>query len=185
MNFFDLCVNKVLEAPFIIQYLIALVLILLIKKFPKFIKFLWRCIMKFKTQNSKSSYVGQTFEETKPIYRLDKASNELVKTGDMVDIQEMVNSYLDSTMSKVLDRLLPNEDIVDSDYVAYSGMVDDLDIMQSLSSKAEDYKKKFNLDASLSIAEVFNVVREKSSLLKNKLDNVTLKEQVKEQEKEV
>lgn len=190
--FLEKIVSWVVGSPFIVQYLIALILVAIAKLCPKLFKFLLEVlkkIMKFKTQNTKSINAGLKCETTKPIYRLNKATNELENTGEVVDIQEMVNSYLDTTMSKVLDRLLPNLD-TSEDNVAFVSMTDDLDELQKISSKAEDYRKKFGLDDSLSITDIFKVVGQKASELKDKIDSSELlKEKIsevkKDEEKEV
>lgn len=191
--FLEKVVSWVVGSPFIVQYLIALILVAVAKLCPKLFKFLLEVlkkIMKFKTQNTKSTNAGLKCETTKPIYRLNKATNELEDTGEVVDIQEMVNSYLDTTMSKVLDRLLPSLD-TSEDNVAFVSMTDDLDELQIISSKAEDYRKKFGLDDSLSITDIFKVVSQKATELKTKIDNSELlkkeitSEVAKDEEKEV
>lgn len=111
---------------------------------------------------------GQTFEQFKPVYRLNKATGELELTDEVIDIRELVNSCKDVCLQACLERFIPTEE-QDDDTELYSDMLDDLDIMAQVAERAEEYREAFGLDGS-SIEEVFSYVGQHAEELKKKLD---------------
>ena len=53
-------------------------------------------------QQSVEPTEGQTFETTKPVYRLNNATGELEKTDEVVDLQEVINSCIDSALDRAV-----------------------------------------------------------------------------------
>lgn len=128
--------------------------------------------MKYKTEQTASSQnkAGQTFNRFVPVYRLNKATNQLEKTDDVIDMQELTNSSLDMSLNSILERYLPTgtqEQVVTEHY---NKMVDDLDEMRLLNDKAEYYRQQLNLPLEYSVAQVFQAVEAKSNELKKVLD---------------
>lgn len=128
--------------------------------------------MKYKTEQTASSQnkAGQTFNRFVPVYRLNKATNQLEKTEDVIDMQELTNSSLDMSLNSILERYLPTgtqEQVVTEHY---NKMVDDLDEMRLLNDKAEYYRQQLNLPLEYSVAQVFQAVEAKSNELKKVLD---------------
>lgn len=134
----------------------------------KLIKEVSVMISKFKTVQTVEPSKGQTFETTKPIFRLNKSSGELEKTGDVLDLQEMINSCLDQALSRVLDRLMPQVE-EDKQLYEYRQMSDDIDELVKMQEVADYYREKYQLDGKMSMEEVFSVVYDKAQAIHDKL----------------
>lgn len=139
---------------------------------------------KFRTERTVEKTKGQTFPTTEPVYRLNKATGELDKTDETVDLQAIIDSCLETALSRALDRLLPKveeaKDIAELDL-----MREDLDFAQATCNMAEDYREKFNLSDKLSVNEIFAEVAKQAEILKAKIDTATTlkKQEVKGNEK--
>lgn len=126
---------------------------------------------KFKTVQSVEPTKGQTFETEKPVYRLNKATGELEKTDEKVDLQALIESSLESALSNVLDRLMPKVEQAE-DMLELDTMRDDLDVAMEVSNRAEEYREKFKLPDSYSINDIYNHVAKQADILKAKIDTV-------------
>lgn len=136
---------------------------------------------KFKTQQSVEPSKGQTFETTKPVYRLNKATGELEKTEDVVDLQEVVNSCIDTALDRVLDRLMPKVQEA-QDVAQLDTMREDLDFAMEVCNRAEEYREKFNLDDSLSVSDIYDHVAKEAELLDVKIKQAqATKKEVKDE----
>lgn len=111
---------------------------------------------------------GQTFERFKPIYRLNKETNELVDTGEVIDIHEVIQSCKDSVLSSVLDRFFPEESLSDNE-IEYADNVDNLDRMAELGDLITEYRERYKLDDGLSIKQVIQAVQSRNEELKQKI----------------
>lgn len=119
-------------------------------------------------KDGKTVTEGQTFDKYYQKYRLNQATGMLEDAGK-VDIQELVNSNLDSCLSRVIERYLPGNDI-DDQVGEYDAMRDDLDYLFEAGNVAEDLKERYGLDASLSISEVYDQVSVRANALKKDID---------------
>lgn len=138
---------------------------------------------KFKTQKDVWQSKGQSFETTKPVYRLNKATGELELTDETVDLQEVINSCLDSALDRVLDRLMPKVQEVE-DVAELDTMREDLDFAMQTCDLAEEYREKYNLPETYSVQDIFNEVAKKAEILKAKVDTYqALKKGVNKDEK--
>ena len=124
---------------------------------------------KFKTVQSVQETKGQTFQTTKPVYRLNKATGELEDTGETVDLQEVINSCIDTALSRALDRLMPKVEQAE-DVAQLDVMREDLDFAMETCNRAEEYREKYNLDDSLSVTDIYDYVAKQADLLKAKID---------------
>lgn len=111
---------------------------------------------------------GQTFSEFKPVYKLNKATGELEKTEDKINIQSLINSAVDSALTNMLERFLPEIDDT-SDVVQYNALTDDLDYMLDISARAEKWKEELGLDKNLSLSETFTAMSVKAEDLRKSL----------------
>lgn len=130
--------------------------------------------MKYRTESNYSTQenAGQEFSQFKHVYRLNKSTNELEMTDEVIDVQEIANSCRDVCMQAILERFFPEEETTQSQTEqAVDFMLDDLDQMRETVNLANLYKEKFNLDPKLSVSQVFDAVKEKADLLKAKLNN--------------
>lgn len=128
--------------------------------------------MKYRTENYQDTekVSGQTFDTLLKTYRVNKVSNELEETGEVIDIQEMINSSVSSCLTEVLSRFFPDNVPVDNDKVAIvEQMQDDLDYLQDTFAVAERYKEMLGLSPETSVQDVFKAVQLKSQELSNSL----------------
>lgn len=127
-------------------------------------------MIKFRTAGyrEKEEPFAQSFPNTRPVYRLNKATGELEETDEVIDIDELVNSCKDTCLQACLERFIPKEEDSD-DLTLYNDMVDDLDVMAQVAERAEEYREAFNLQGA-SIEEVFSYVGQHAEELKKKLE---------------
>lgn len=148
-----------------------------------------RLDMKYKTESSalkeNAEDKGQTFEKNIPVYRLNKVTGELEDSGEVVDVDALVNSSKETALSFALDRFIPQEEY-DEVKEVYDIMRDDLDLAQELTSVADSYRAKFGLGADVPVNEVFTYVRKKAdelgTILKEKEREVIENEKKKNDE---
>lgn len=114
---------------------------------------------------------GEVFDRKKTVnyvdlvddWKLDKEKNQVVKVGTTSTL-EIVNSHKSSILSNIFSRFLDLEGDVLTDEVLVPVNKNKLESMLEFADNAEEIKKKYNLDESLSISDTFKVVGE---LLKN------------------
>lgn len=170
-----------------VVYILVSVLVLKFTGCNSLLKIICRRLeMKYKTEKEalteNAKIEGQTFEKNIPVYRLNKATGELEDSGEVVDIDALVNSSKETALSFALDRFIPQEEY-DEVKEVYDIMRDDLDLAQELTSVADSYRQKFGLGADVSVNDVFTYVRKKAdelgSLIKEKEKEVTENEKKK------
>lgn len=111
----------------------------------------------YRSSNFKSSE-AQEFDNTEVKYKLNEATNTIVKV-DTVDLQELVNSSVETALENCLSRIMPNlEDLVVDDEVRLQEVRDDLDLLIESSTVAEEYRKKLGLPHSYSISQIYEAV---------------------------
>lgn len=135
--------------------------------------------MKYKTENTLPPTKGQTFSNYKEVYRLNKATGQLEKTNDLLDIREIVKSSLCTALDSILDRFLPIANEETDDIAIVNAMQDDLDTMQENFNIIEDIKERYKLASDLSPKQVF----EELAKIKTNVDE-TIKEKQKNVETE-
>lgn len=118
---------------------------------------------------------GQSFSSLVPVYRLNKATNELELTDEFVDIDEVANSCKDVALNAVLERFMPSQ-AVDELTVERDLLADKLDILREASEMAEDLKHKYKLDDNLSYVDVFKALNEKRGIIDNRIKELNEKE---------
>lgn len=131
--------------------------------------------------SAKQKFVVEEKKEVKPlderfkrVYRLNKTTNELELTDELVDVQELANSCRDYCLSAVLERFLPGTED-NSAEIAMITLEDDLDVMSSAVNLANEYKEKYNLDPSFSVSQVFAEVNKRALKFKSDLQEKQLK----------
>lgn len=130
-------------------------------------------MIKYRTQNyvDKTPVKGQTFSNLKPVYRLNKVTNELEKTEDVVDIDELVQSCKEQCLNAVLEKFFPTQQTMETAIDSYNNMIDDIDYLADAAELAESYREKFNLSDTLSITDIFKEVQKQADTLKVKIDD--------------
>ena len=117
-----------------------------------------------------NSSVGTDFSKSrfKPVYRYNKATDELELTDEVIDLQECIDSCRDSALNAILERFLPTE-TVDEISELRDEYADDLDFATEMLDKAEYYREKFNLPTDMSVTEIFNTLNTKLNDLNNRI----------------
>lgn len=121
-----------------------------------------RFFLKYLTEHSSKvleKLSAQTFDNIVPVYRLNKVTGELVKTDEVIDINEVVQSCKDQTLDYILDKYLPEQlNTVPISEQVISSLDDDLDTLRDLGNIADEYRERFNLSDSMSISDIYNYV---------------------------
>lgn len=130
--------------------------------------------MKYKTENTLPTTQGQSFSNYKEVYRLNKATGQLEKTQEVLDIREIVKSSLCTALDSILDRFLPTANGDTEDIAIINAMQDDLDTMQENFNIIEDIKLRYKLADDLSPMQVFDELAK----IKSNVD-ATIKEKQK------
>lgn len=116
--------------------------------------------MKFRTANYQEKEgrpEGTTFSRYRDDYFYDESTGELVKKELPIDVQAQINSYKDVAISKVLERLLPQETAHD-DVDEYYATKSELDILTDAYELADEYIDRYGLDENSSFDEVIAYV---------------------------
>lgn len=152
----------------------------------KFLEEVFSMIERKVLNNDKKPVVskGQSFSSLVPVYRLNKATNELELTDEVVDIDEVANSCKDVALNAVLERFMPYQG-VDELVEERDLLCDKLDLLREASEMAEDLKHKYKLDDSLSYVEVFKALNEKRGIIDSRIKELSVKEVKNEEVQEV
>lgn len=140
-------------------------------------------MIKYKTSPDTSSVSGQDFTNAnmKPVYRLNRATGELEKTDEVIDVQELIQSCVSQALDAALERFFPTQAQAQQ-RADLDVLTDDLDEMTEVLSMVEDYKERFGMDVGATVQEVFDRVSQESEFLKNRLESV---KNIQKKEKEV
>lgn len=189
MEYFQKFLQEYSTIVELLKFVFFAVLSLLLFAKTKNIKYLMEVydkMSKYRTEHTLENSERQTFSEEIPVYKLNKSTGVLEETKERINQQELINSNLETALTKALERLMPVT-AIDNEVKELNSMQDDLDSLILLSNKAEEYKTKLNLDKSLSISQVFDIVKVKANDLQVKLveESQKQKEIVKEVVKEV
>lgn len=145
--------------------------------------------MKFKTNSNIFGVVvkGQEFssKNMKPIYRVNKTTNELEATGEYIDMDELIQSARDTCLQAVLEKfetLRKSVDTVSDDVEIYDGYRDKMDDLTVLIDRANEYREQFGLDDSTSLQDIYSFVDKKAVELKASIEE--RKKIIKEKENE-
>lgn len=124
---------------------------------------------------------GQKFDTFKPVYRLNKTSGELELTDEVVDINELVNSYKDVVIDEILQRFMPEPTVEENLLVERDYQRDKLDFLRESFEAAEELREKYNLSADLTPQQIFAEVQTRNEALTERLQKVEALKKVREQ----
>lgn len=118
---------------------------------------------------------GQTFDCMQKSYKVDKKTNSLVETGDLVNLQEEIQSMAETALSKVLAKFLPDfdQDTVTQEYDKVTG---DLDYLTEMLGEVEDIKQAYGLQEQMTLAEMQDFLIKRQE---------TYKKEIKKNEKKI
>lgn len=108
------------------------------------------------TNGTSTTSTAQVFKHTKPEYRLNKATDELVKLGTEVDINALINSAVETALDKALQRLLPEQyqaSITEGTYDP-SKLINDLDSMTDYLNYCNQLCEEYGLEIGTSPNEI-------------------------------
>lgn len=147
------------------------------------------CMTMVKKGNYSQDFTGTNI---KPEYKYNKQTGEIEPTGGTIDIQELINSCMETTLEAVLNRFMPVQTEEQIAVAEHTRMTDKLDEMAKLIETANEYKKAYNLDPAMSVQDVYKVIETEAKKLKVAIDNYgkvvnepVKKVEVKENEKVV
>lgn len=104
------------------------------------------------------------FSQYIPEYKYNEKTGELKETGGKIDVQAMIQSYVDTCLSAVLDKFLPGNDLTAVGQNDVYGEVKhtELNDLADMYEQAEVYREKYGLSDELSAVEVFKAVDDMS-----------------------
>lgn len=130
--------------------------------------------LKYKTVNSPRGDYKQEFTPEQTDYVLNPATNLLEEKPIPRNVQSYIESYMDTCLERVLEKFLPKNVIEDDKNVAdYTQRCDDLAAIGEAMEIAEDYREKFGLPDTYSMADIYEAVDKSAQSLKAKLGEVT------------
>ena len=141
--------------------------------------------MKFFTQQSVPPGAPSKFSHKVKRYKLDNLLNKLVEDGEE-DIFELVQSSRDCALDKTLERFgFPPEDYLTrampfavGAQTEEPGIVEQIDILEQTGKayeRAEHYRDKLGLPASLTVSEIWAKVNELANTLKGQIEKENIK----------
>lgn len=133
-----------------------------------------KMVYKTETDLYKSVKLGQDFTGCHLVktWRVNAQGN-LEETGELVDIDELIESNRDTCLANVLAKFTEVEQgltKIDNENVSrYSGMQDDLIELGELMERGEELRDKYKLDDKLTTKQVFDYVTKQSQELNAKI----------------
>lgn len=126
--------------------------------------------LKYKTIESEKPKATE-FSPYKDKFILDVSTGELEKLPTPENVQDRIDSFLECALERALERFMP-KGVVESEEVAegYSRCCDDLAGLAEAMEIAEEYRDRYHLSESMSMADIYDFVDEQARELKEKLD---------------
>lgn len=131
--------------------------------------------LKYKTVNSERKKYNQSFTPEVKDYILNPASNELEELPKKKNVDDYIQSHIESCLERALERFLPKVNEEDDLTADYTERCDDLASLGEAIEMAESYREQFGLPDSASIADIYAAVDKSAKELKSKLSNDELK----------
>lgn len=128
--------------------------------------------------------VPQSFTEYVDNYILNPETNVLEKLDTPINVQDKINSFIDSCFQRSLERFMP-QNVVEEDVVSdYTQRTQDLAGLAEAMEIAEDYRDKYHLPDTYSMSDIYSFVNKQASELKAKLNNPNVNNDTKTDKKE-
>lgn len=132
--------------------------------------------VKNKLPNDVQAVKAQKFSRYMPEYKLDEKTNELVATGGVIDIQEQVQSYVDTCLEKALDKYLTNEmlgyssdELPDEAFGVREPLNDKLGYAQEAKTYIEELREYYHLPLDATDEQIAKFAVENAENLKNEI----------------
>lgn len=131
--------------------------------------------LKFKTVSSDRSIYSQSFSPEVKNYVLDSSTNELEELPIPKNIQDYIQSHIETCLERALDKLLPSQNIKEDDLIAdYTHKRDDLAVLGEAIELAESYRSSMHLPDNMSIAQIFSEVDKSAQSIKGELAKLSV-----------
>lgn len=133
----------------------------------------------------------QSFTPDEKDYILNPATNELEEKPIPKNVQDYINSHIETCLERVLERFLPQQHSEEDNTIAdYTQRVDDLASIGEAMELAEEYRDKFGLPDNYTMSQIYEAVDKSAKSLKDKLSEANkpkpeVKPEVKPEAKEV
>lgn len=98
---------------------------------------------------------AQTFNPLLKQYRLNKRTNQLEELDDPLDIQQLIDSKVETALDRTLARLSPQQPLDGAVTDCTEDYQDDLDLIADAMDVAEDYREKLGLADDVPVDQVF------------------------------
>lgn len=131
--------------------------------------------MKYKTVDSERKKYNQSFTPEVKDYLLNSVTNELEELPKKKNVDDYIQSHIESCLERALERFLPKVKYEDDLIADYTERCDDLASLGEAIEMAEYYREKFGLSDSASIADIYSAVDNSAKVLKTKLSNDNVK----------
>lgn len=110
--------------------------------------------------------VKQTFKNIEYQYKYDKNLDKLIKLEGEVDLQELVNSYRETALDKILEKFLNNDDLSNYNVISSNEINDyiykpDLVELGEVNEIFEEIRNR--IGKSLTNAEILAILSQKSN----------------------
>lgn len=122
----------------------------------------------FKTLATVLPAVGKSFKRYKTVFRLNKQTNELLKTDEVVDINALIESCRETALSTVLDRLLPDDE--SGDVSQSVGLMDKLDLMAEADKAKAQLRESYNIPEAVSDDKISDYILSLKAKLDEKIE---------------
>lgn len=165
--------TELLQVENLIYYAISLITMLFAWLLKKVIILLIGGIKKMANKTLTEEQYTQIFSRLKDEYQLNEKTNELEKVGT-IDIQELIQSSVDSCLSQVLDKFIVNPDI--NQEVAVPKRIDYLEDMSAHLQEVEMLKEKYKLNEEMTPTQVYTWLETQVKGIKEEIKNGGLKE---------
>lgn len=117
------------------------------------------------------SKYAQTFSKVKPEFAYDPATKEIEPTGNMIDIQAQIDSYLETRLESILEKFLNPTKVEAQDCVASKQeMYDDIDHLAQLLDDAEELREKYELPDNMDAFDIYKHIQGLASSYADKID---------------
>lgn len=126
------------------------------------------------------STVSQDFtgSHLKKDYVLNEVEDVLVEKPEKIDIQKMIDSCVETSLERALQRYLP-QDVQDVDEVAdFTAVSNDLENFSQVIDIAEEYREKYGLSDDMSVSDIYNYINNLADDLKKGIKKAVEPKQV-------
>lgn len=147
--------------------------------------------MIYRTQDyqEKQKNSGTSFSNVKKEVIYDEDTNSLIETGDVIDLQEQLNSFKESSLDCILERFMPvsrdelNKCSSDEILVSMQESKKDLLELGDMLEQVEDFRDQFGLSPFAPVSDILAEAQRRQKELAVEIDK-HMKKEVNDSEKE-